>query len=71
MKTKRLGLEEMEAIQGGRAAAPCWLRAVGLFGSGIVITAAMMECGVGVLAVPGWVKEYYDYLNDCYPELMG
>jgi hypothetical protein len=69
MKTKRLGFEEMEAIQGGLQA-PCWLRAVGLFGTGIAITAALTECGAGVLAIPGWIKEYYDYLNDCYPQLM-
>jgi hypothetical protein len=71
METKRLSFEEMEAIQGGLTrSAPCWLRAAGLFASGVAITAAIVDCGVGVLALPAWVKEYYDYLNDCYPQLM-
>jgi hypothetical protein len=71
METKRLSFEEMEFVYGGFAqAAPCWLRAAGLLASGAAIAAAIVEAGVGVLAIPAWAKEYYDYLNDCYPELM-
>jgi len=66
---KTLELNQMEDIEGG---APCWMQKASLLAGALGMGITAVSTGglaAALLAVP-YAAMYYDYLENCHPELM-